>query len=101
MTIKRTINGEEISITLTEDEMRSAYREQWDAYCLMDVRCNIDCEELSERGIKDEDCRLVQNEIHANYVRAKENDDSWWDVLMTVTDDVCREWIKNHKEVEV
>lgn len=100
MTIKRTINGEEISIELTHDELVNAYREQQGIYDREDVESNIDDEELY-LNFKNLDLELTEGEktdlrtrITKTYRHYLDNDGNWYDILICAARDVCEDWEK-------
>lgn len=95
MNITRTINGQKISIVLTEWELRNAYDEQTAYYDREDVS-----EYLSQRmgdlikrhGLTEDEIKAKVPEIAAKYREAIHNGAfDWWAVVCDVTDDVLQE----------
>lgn len=82
MTITRTINGEQVSITLTNEELGQAYLEQEHLYDMEDVRQHIHT--LFDDGDIDSYCKvmLLKNIDSIAYDKRKHEDSAddptWW-----------------------
>ena len=64
MKITRTINGQEITIELTKDELREAYREAEPNYYREDI---LQWAEANEKEIDDDLLEKILGELDKNY----------------------------------